>query len=116
MYFTQNGNDAGRRKEAKTMYLTMHRTDAFNALADGILNATAENLGYSREDLDRVVGEMRMEDELPRMILDAICREVSRKQSAWRGLALRTANEIASQVSSREFETGLKINMQPEKE
>ena len=93
------------------MWKTMHRTDAFNTLADGILNATAENLGYSREGLDRVVGAMRMDDELPRMILDAICREASRKPAAWRNLATRAANEIASQVSAREFECGLKIDM-----
>lgn len=93
------------------MYLTMHRTDAFNALADGILNATAAHLGYSREELDRVIGKMRMEDELPRMILDAICRETSRRPKAWRNLATRTAIEIASAVSSREFECGLKIDM-----
>ena len=93
------------------MWKTMHRTDAFNALAEGILNATTAHLGYTREELDRVVGAMRMDDELPRMILDAICREASRKPSAWRNLATRTANEIASAVSSREFESGLKIDM-----
>ena len=93
------------------MWKTIHRTDAFNDLAEGILNATAENLGYTREEMDRVVGEMRMDDELPRMILDAICREASRKPNAWRNLAMRTANEIASTVSSREFESGLKIDM-----
>ena len=54
---------------------------------------------------------MRMEDELPRMILDAVCREASRRPAAWRNLATRTANEIASTVSSREFESGLKIDM-----
>jgi len=93
------------------MWKTMHQTDRFMELANGILNATAEHLGYSREELDRVVGAMRMDDELPRMILDAICREASRKPSAWRNLATRTANEIASAVSSREFESGLKIDM-----
>ncbi len=110
MYTNQNGDAAGWRKE-KAMYLTMHRTETFNALADGILNAVAERLGYSREDLNRVVREMRMEEELLRLVLDAICREASRKQSACCNMAMRAANEIASQISSREFETGLNIDM-----
>ena len=93
------------------MWKTMHQTDRFTELASGILNATAENLGYTREELDRVVGTMRMDDELPRMILDAICREASRKPAAWWNLATRAANEIACAVSSREFECGLKIEM-----
>jgi hypothetical protein len=36
----------------------MERTGTFNALADGILNDVAANLGYSREELDRVAREM----------------------------------------------------------
>ncbi len=88
----------------------MERTGTFNALADGILNDVAANLGYSREELDRVAREMGMEDELLRLVLDAICCEASRDRT-WRNLTFRAANEIAGQVAAREFETGLKIDM-----
>ncbi len=88
----------------------MERTETFNALADGILNDAAANLGYSREELDRVAREMGMEDELLRLVLDAVCRVASRDRS-WRNLTFRAANEIAGQVAEREFETGLKIDM-----
>jgi len=115
MYFTQNGNDAGRRKD-QTMRTTIPATKNFDDLANGILNAAASDLGYSRGELNQITKDAEMDEELTRMIVDAMCREVSRSAGAWSAFARRTANEIASAVSAKEFDAGIKINMQPEKE
>ena len=93
------------------MKTTMPRTELFNELASGILNATAAKLGYAREELDRIVGAMWMEDELHQIILDAICCAAVSPWTLAAGYTANTAERIASAVSSREFESGLKIDM-----
>jgi len=110
MYFTQNGNDADDER-TRTMQTNLSTTNLYNALADGILKAAAERIGYAREDLDRVVEALKMGDELHRIILDALCCAACGPVAPWETYAAKAAEQIADAVSTREFETGLKIDM-----
>ena len=87
------------------------KTNLYNTLADSILGAAAEQLGYSRTDLDRVVEALALGDELHQIILDAICCAAVSPWTLAAGYTANTAERIASAVSSREFESGLKIDM-----
>ncbi len=93
------------------MRTTISTTKKFDDLVNGILNAAASELGYNRGELNRITKEAEMDEELIRMIVDAMCRDVSRSASAWSCFARRTANEIADAVSAKEFDAGIKIDM-----
>jgi len=93
------------------MRTTIPTTKNFDDLTNGILNAAASNLGYSRGELNRITKEAGMDEDLTRMIVDAMCREVSRSAALWSSFARRTANEIADAVSAKEFDAGIKIDM-----
>jgi hypothetical protein len=91
--------------------MTIPTTKLFDDLVNGVLNAAASDLGYSRGELNRITKDAGMDEELTRMMVDAMCRDVSRSASAWSGFARRTANVIADAVSAKEFDAGIKIDM-----
>ncbi len=93
------------------MRTTIPTTPKFDDLVNGILNAAASEMGYGRGELNRITKDAEMDEGLIRMIVDAMCRDVSRSASAWSGFARRTANEIADAVSAKEFDAGIKVDM-----
>ena len=110
MYTNQNGNHADDER-TRTMQTNLSKTNLYNALADGILKAAAERIGYSREDLDRVIEALAMHDDLHRIILDALCCAACGPVAPWETYVAKAAEQIASAISEREFATGLKLDM-----
>ena len=92
------------------MRTTIPTTRRFDDLVNGILNAAASELGYSRGELNRITKDAEMDEDLTRMIVDAMCRDVSRSAAAWSAFARRTANEIADAVSAKEFDAGIIVD------
>ena len=82
-------------------------TRLLDDLMNAVLNAAAD-LGYSRSELNQLTKDYEMNDDLARMIIDAVCREVSRSAGTWQTFARRTADEIASAVSARDSQAGIK--------
>lgn len=93
------------------MQTNLSKTNLYNALADSILKAAAERIGYARGDLDRVIEALAMHDDLHRIILDALCCAACGPVATWEIYAAKAAEQIASAISDREFATGLKLDM-----
>ncbi len=110
MYTNQNGNAADDER-TQTMQTNLSKTNLYNALADGILKAAAERIGYAREDLDRVIEALAMHDEAHRIILDTLCCAACGPVASWDTYADKAAEQIASAISEREFASDLKIDM-----
>ena len=83
-------------------------TRLMDELINAILNAAAADLHYSRGELNELIKDYAMNDDLARMIVDAVCREVSRSAGNWQSFARRAADEIASAVSARDSQAGIK--------
>ena len=94
-----------------TTTTNLTKTNLYNALADSILIAAAEHLGYSCADLDRVVEALAMGDDLHCIILDTLCCAACGPVASWQTYAAKAASEIASAISERECETSLRLDM-----
>ena len=90
------------------MHPSIQTSRLLSDLMNAVLNAAAADLGYSRSELNQLTKDYEMNDDLARMIVDAVCREVSRSAGTWQTFARRTADEIASAVSARDSQAGIK--------
>ena len=90
------------------MHPSIQTSRLLSDLMNAVLNAAAADLGYSRSELNQLTKDYEMNDDLARMIVDAVCREMSRSAGTWQTFARRTADEIASAVSARDSQAGIK--------